>query len=101
MEKALHGRRGYIKATGLSRRFVIPQTLKVYEFGAYTPEIIPDAAQDLLDLRSGFFRKGSGKIFTPETIFRQQRTDHAHRPTGEIAQPIGVDAAQGFDQRDR
>src|SRR5450759_1793406 len=69
------------------------------EFGAHAPEIVPDPAQDRVDLGGRFFRKCGNQILTADAVFRQQRTDRAHQPATEIGHPVGIGEAQTLEQR--
>src|ERR1039458_1725165 len=69
------------------------------EFGAHAPEIVPDPAQDRVDLGGRFFRKCGNQILAADAVFRQQRTDRAHQPATEIGHPVGIGEAQTLEQR--
>src|ERR1019366_1408580 len=69
------------------------------EFGAPAPEIVPDPAQDRVDLGGRFFRKCGNQILSADAVFRQQRTDRAHQPATEIGHPVGIGEAQTLEQR--
>src|ERR1019366_2101569 len=71
------------------------------EFGAHAPEIVPDPAQDRVDLGGRFFRKSGNQILAADAVFRQQRTDRAHQPATEIGHPVGIGEAQTLEQRNR
>ncbi len=55
-------------------------------------EIVPHAAEDLLDLGGGFLRKGGAQIVAADAVLGQQRADLAHERAGEIRRALAVHA---------
>ena len=62
-------------------RVEIPQPVEMGEFGAHAAEIVPDAAQDRVDLGGGFFRESGGKIVAAD------RFSGSSGPIVRISQP--------------
>ena len=82
-------------------RIVIPDAVEMGEFDADAAEIVPDAAENGLDLCVGFFRKGHAQIFLPDPVLAQFRPDLAHQVAGEIRHAVRIGPADRLQQADR
>ena len=69
-------------------RVVVPQPVDMGEFGADAAEVVPDAAEDRVDLGGGFFRKRRNEIGAAERCSAAM-ADLAHQPPAKFA--IGGD----------
>ena len=75
------------------RRVVIPQPVEMGEFGADAAEIVPDAAQDGLDLGGGFLRKRGLQIGAADAVLAA-----AAGRCGASAQPAKSASRSGLTQ---
>ncbi len=57
---------------------VVPQPVEMRELGADAAEIVPDAAQDALDLGRRFLRERRRQVGAADAVLAEQRPDRAH-----------------------
>jgi hypothetical protein len=88
-------------AWALARRIVIPQSVDMGELGADPAEIVPDAAEDRLDLGGRFLRKRGGEIGAADAVLRQPRPDAAHHLACEIRHGADIDQPDAAQQLHR
>ena len=76
-------------------RIVVPQPVEMGELGADAAEIVPDAAQDRLDLGGDFSGNAAARLARP------MRCSGSHGPTVRISAPPTFGHASRIDQPDR
>src|SRR5581483_11555728 len=101
VEEALE-RRLVVSHVGGARMLEIEdaQPVEMGEFGRHAPEIVPDAAEDALDLLRRLVGKSGGEIGAADAVLRQPGSHPAHQRAEQIAQarPIGpAHQPQGAD----
>ena len=85
-----------------SRGIVVPQPVEMGELGADAAEIVPDAAQDRLDLGGRLLRKCGDEIGAADAVLRQPRADAcAARAAPTFAMRCRVDQPDRAQQRAR
>ena len=70
---------------------VVPQPVDMRELGADAAEIVPDAAQDRLDLGGRLLRERGGEVGAADAVLRQPRPDAPHQAAGEVRHGAGID----------
>ena len=70
---------------------VVPQPVDMGELGADAAEVVPDAAQDRLDLGGRLLRKCRGEIGAADAMLRQPRADGAQHRAADIRHDVRVE----------
>src|ERR1700735_1593289 len=66
-------------------RIVLPDVIEMGEFGAQTPEIVPDTLQDRLDLVRRFFGESCHQIGATDPMFTGEWAEQAR----DVAEKVG------------
>jgi hypothetical protein len=72
------------------RGIEIRKAVEVSELSGDTAEVVPNTAQDRVDLGRRFFRECRGQIGASDPVFGQQRSDGSHEPARDISHCVRV-----------
>jgi hypothetical protein len=79
----------------------IPYPIEVRHLGSHPAEVTPNAAQNLLDLEIGLFRKSGTQVVTADAMLGQPRPHPLQQPTERTGNTVDGDQAAYFEQSDR
>src|SRR5687768_189301 len=77
----------------------VPQPVKMHELCAETAKIVPDTAEDTLDLTRRPSRESGFQIGAANAVFRQPGTDAPQEPTGFFPRPGRVGQTQALEHQ--
>src|SRR5438309_843794 len=80
-------------ADGLLGRIEHAQAIDVGEFRPYAAEVVPNPAQDALDLACRFFRERRDQIRPPDLVLLEPRAERAHEGRPEIRDVFSIDGS--------
>jgi len=70
-------------------RIVVPQSVDMGELGADAAEVLPDAAQNALDLVRRLLRKGRNEVGASQAMLRQPGPDGPDDAAGDVRHGVG------------
>ena len=79
----------------------VRKAIKVSKLSGDTAEVVPNAAQDRIDLGRRLFWKCRGQIGASNAVFGQERSDGSHEPPRDISHGVRIGQARQFQETNR
>src|SRR5947199_7238255 len=87
-------------ADGLLRRIEHAQVVDMGEFRPYAAEVVPNPAQDALDLACRLLRERRDQIRPPDLVLLEPRAERAHERSPEIGDVFSIDGSDSAQRSD-